>query len=103
MDRRDERWAREALADDADTLAAVATIHDPASAESVEAERTLLRLLGGGCGLPLGAHAVAEDGGWRLYAALGPTAEGDPLLRIAECHAMTSTEVAADAFEALGG
>jgi len=94
--------ALECRADDTATLEAVSTIHDPAAAESVEAERALLRLLGGGCGLPLGAHAVAEDGGWRLHAALGPTAEGHPLLRRAECFAATPAEAAQDAFEALG-
>lgn len=94
--------ALECRADDAATLEAVSTIHDPAAADSVEAERSLLRLLGGGCGLPLGAYAVAEDGGWRLHAALGPTAEGQPLLRRAESHAATPADAAQDAFEALG-
>ena len=95
--------ALECRAGDEEVRAALATIHDESAAESVRAERNLLRLLGGGCGLPLGAHAIAEPDGWTLHAALGPTAEGHPLLRIAECSAATIVDVAADAFEALQG
>jgi len=95
--------ALECRVEDEEVRAALATIHDESAAESVKAERNLLRLLGGGCGLPLGAHAIAEPDGWTLRAALGPTDEGQPLLRTAECSAATVTDVAADAFEALQG
>ncbi len=46
-------------------------LHDPAVARCVEAERTLLSLLGGGCHLPLGCLATEEETGIRLQAALG--------------------------------
>jgi len=43
--------------DDAPTRAAVAAIDDPAARPLVEAERAFLAELGGGCTLPVGAHA----------------------------------------------
>ena len=46
-------------------------LHDPAVARCVEAERTLLALLGGGCHLPLGCHATEDLHGIRLQAVLG--------------------------------
>jgi hydroxymethylbilane synthase len=46
-------------------------LHDPAVARCVDAERTLLALLGGGCHLPLGCLATEEETGIRLQAALG--------------------------------
>ncbi len=42
-----------------------------AVARCVEAERTLLALLGGGCHLPLGCLATEEETGIRLQAVLG--------------------------------
>lgn len=65
--------AIECRADDVRTREILASIHDPAGAECVEVERSLLRALGGGCGLPLGATASREDAELRLVAALGPT------------------------------
>jgi hydroxymethylbilane synthase len=47
------------------------TLHDPAAGRCVAAERGLLRLLEGGCHLPLGCLATAEPGAVRLQAALG--------------------------------
>lgn len=46
-------------------------LHDPVVARCVEAERTLLALLGGGCHLPLGCLATEHDHGIRLQAVLG--------------------------------
>jgi hydroxymethylbilane synthase len=46
-------------------------LHDSAVARCVEAERTLLELLGGGCHLPLGCLATEDENGLRLRAALG--------------------------------
>ncbi|MGB0953232.1 MAG: hydroxymethylbilane synthase [Planctomycetota bacterium] len=65
--------ALECREDDVRTRDLLAKIHNPAGAESVEVERSLLRALGGGCGLPLGATASREDAELRLVAALGPT------------------------------
>ena len=46
-------------------------LHDHGVARCVEAERTLLALLGGGCHLPLGCLATEEETGIRLQAVLG--------------------------------
>jgi len=46
-------------------------LHDHSVARCVEAERTLLALLGGGCHLPLGCLATEEETGIRLQAVLG--------------------------------
>jgi len=65
--------ALECRADDPDTARVLAEIGDPATTEVVSAERGLLRRLGGGCGLPLGAFAEFQEGLWHLDAAFGPT------------------------------
>ncbi|MCH2112263.1 MAG: hydroxymethylbilane synthase, partial [Planctomycetes bacterium] len=49
--------ALECLADDAPTAHALGALDDPTAMVTVDLERGLLRALGGGCGLPLGAHA----------------------------------------------
>jgi hydroxymethylbilane synthase len=49
--------AVECRADDADTLALLAAIEDAAVRRPVDAERAFLAELGGGCSLPVGAHA----------------------------------------------
>jgi hydroxymethylbilane synthase len=53
----------------------------------VEAERELLALFDGGCGLPLGAHARACEGGYELFAALGPRPLPDPGIDVSLVHA----------------
>ena len=53
--------------------AALAPLHDVRAATEVEAERSLLRALGGGCDIPLGAHATSRDGRLRLLATAADT------------------------------
>jgi len=53
--------AVECRADDDTTRAALAAIDDGAVRRVVEAERAFLAELGGGCTLPVGAHAVPVD------------------------------------------
>jgi hydroxymethylbilane synthase len=48
-------------ADDAETLALLATIHQVAVETAVTAERSFLFHLGGGCATPVAAHAVWQD------------------------------------------
>ena len=48
----------ECRAADAETLALLVRLSDPATYHAVLAERALLRGLGGGCQVPIGAHAV---------------------------------------------
>jgi hydroxymethylbilane synthase len=60
----------------------VRAIDDPATHRAVKAERTVLAALGGGCMVPLGAHAWMPEGGelLRLIAVVA-TPDGKRLLR----------------------
>jgi hydroxymethylbilane synthase len=49
----------------------LAELNDHSVTRCVEAERHLLRLLGGGCHLPLGCLATEDESGLRLQAVLG--------------------------------
>jgi len=71
--------AVECRADDEDTRRALAAIDDPAVRTVVEAERAFLAELGGGCTLPVGAHAVfdGDDAGLRVLRMTGMLAGGD--------------------------
>ena len=80
--------AVECRADDEATLELLAMIDDAGVREVVEAERAFLAELGGGCTLPVGAHAVAEHpedgrrGGTRLrLTGLLAGADGHVVLR----------------------
>lgn len=53
---------------DAQILAAVGELNDPAIAFAVNCERAVLAALGGGCNLPLGAFCHTEDEHWHLHA-----------------------------------
>ncbi len=72
--------ALECREDDAAVRDAVAALHHPPTARSVSAERALLAALGGGCNVPLGAHAVAADGGLELVAFVA-SPDGRTMLR----------------------
>lgn len=93
--------AIECRADDEQTRALIGKLHHEETAAMVEIERSLLRALGGGCGLPLGASALLADGGFRLVAALGPTGELPGSLRRADVTKADATATSAAAHEAL--
>ena len=57
-------------ADRDDVVEAVQALHDPAVADAIATERTLLGLVEGGCELPFGAYAEPSAGALRLVAAL---------------------------------
>jgi hydroxymethylbilane synthase len=59
----------QARAGDRTTLDALAPLEHPDSRLALEAERALMRRLGGGCALPLGATAWIEEGRVRMVAA----------------------------------
>jgi hydroxymethylbilane synthase len=59
---------------------AVAPLHHEATARAVAAERALLAALGGGCNVPLGAHAAATGDGLELVAFVAAT-DGTTILR----------------------
>lgn len=48
---------------------AAARLDDPSTRTAVETERSVLGTLGGGCGLPLGAHLSPAGDAWRLSAS----------------------------------
>jgi hydroxymethylbilane synthase len=56
----------EIRADDGRAREAVAPLDHPATHQAVRAERALLRRLGGGCQVPIAAHAALEEGQLRL-------------------------------------
>lgn len=62
--------AVECRAADTDVIACLASIHHEITARCVAAERELLRSLGGGCHVPLGARAECLDGRITLRAAI---------------------------------
>jgi hydroxymethylbilane synthase len=62
--------AAEARADDAEILVMMRSISHGPTAIAVEAERALLRAAGGGCQLPIGAHATLDAGQIRLFATV---------------------------------
>lgn len=66
--------------DDPDTGAVAARLHHAPTAHAVTAERAFLEALGGGCNVPLGAHATAVGQGLRLRAFVA-SENGGGLLR----------------------
>jgi hydroxymethylbilane synthase len=73
--------AIECRADDDDTLAALAAIDHRPSRLAVEAERAWLAEVGGGCDLPVGAHATLDDDGRITLTAMVGTPDGRIMLR----------------------
>jgi len=62
--------AVECRADDIATRAELAVLEDVPSRRAVDAERSWLAAIGGGCDLPAGAHAVVDGDDIRLTAVL---------------------------------
>ncbi len=62
--------------DDERTQAYLRPLHDAQSAAEVTAERSLLRTLGGGCEIPIGAHAATREGRLRMIAGAASSAGG---------------------------
>jgi hydroxymethylbilane synthase len=60
----------ECRADDPETLRLLAALDDAPSRQAVLAERALLRALGGGCLVPIGAAADVRDGALTLRGAV---------------------------------
>jgi len=70
----------ECRADDEDMLALLSRYNDEAAARAVEAERSFLAELNGGCQVPIGAYAEAAGGTIRLTGMVG-TPDGEMLLK----------------------
>jgi hydroxymethylbilane synthase len=62
----------ECRADDTPTLALLARLNDAATFQAVTAERSLLRGLGGGCQVPIGAAAIVAGDTLRLRGVVLP-------------------------------
>lgn len=72
--------ALECREDDAGARAVLAPLDHPGTARAVAAERSFLAALGGGCNVPLGAHATGDEGELEL-AAFVASADGRRLIR----------------------
>ncbi len=72
--------ALECRADDPAVREAVAPLDHPSTARRVAAERSFLEALGGGCNVPLGAHAF-EDGAGLELIGLVARVDGSEVLR----------------------
>ena len=70
----------EARADDAASLGELTFLDDPAARRATAAERALLRTLGGGCQVPIGAYAEDRNGVLMLSAIVAEP-DGGQLLR----------------------
>ena len=73
--------AIECRVDDHATIAVVRAIEHEPSRRRVDAERSFLAHLGGGCELPVGAHAVARSDGSLHIVGLLASADGATVLR----------------------
>ena len=72
--------AVETRADDTLTAAALKFLDHPQSRAAVECERAALNALGGGCQVPIGAHAESAHGGLLLHAVVA-SPDGSEIIR----------------------
>lgn len=91
--------AVQARDDDEDTIAAVAPLDHAPSHRALDAERSLMWRLGGGCALPLGAHATVGEESVALTSVIA-TPDGTTVLRV-ETEGATPEDVAAAAAKEL--
>jgi hydroxymethylbilane synthase len=70
----------ESRRDDRDVAGAAVRLHHEPTARAVTAERAFLQALGGGCNVPLGAHAELDGSNLRLRAFVA-SEDGSDLLR----------------------
>lgn len=80
------------MRDDDPSIPLISTLHDATTARCVETERLVLRHLGGGCHLALGALATESDGMIHLQAVFVPEENASP--RSATVSATTPCEAA---------
>ena len=69
--------------DDSVTRAALNFLDDPSTRKAVACERAMLNALGGGCQVPIGAHATIHSGALNLTAIVARP-DGSRLLRVVE-------------------
>jgi hydroxymethylbilane synthase len=66
----------ECRATDTATTALLAVLNDPDTAEAVELERQFMQAVGGGCKVPMAAHAYPYGDGFRFLAVMGDAKTG---------------------------
>jgi hydroxymethylbilane synthase len=71
----------EVRSDDEKIHEILAPLHDPETAVAVEAERSLLKTLEGGCQVPIGGHARLVDGTLRI-SGLVASLDGQEMFRV---------------------
>ena len=94
--------ALEARAGDARVLDALAALHDAAAGACLDAERAVLRGLGGGCLSPVGAHCAVTGGAAEMTVFVAADASGAHARRVT-ARAASPTDAARDALGRLGG
>ena len=87
-------------ADDSETNALVSRLDHAATRAAVVAERALLRKLGGGCQVPIAAHAVVSNGGIRLDGLVA-SLDGSRVIRGSNTAAPADAEWVGDRLAAL--
>ena len=75
--------ALQTRADDVETINALRPLDHPPSHEALNAERSLTWRLGGGCALPLGAHATTAGDGRVAMVAVVASIDGALVVRVA--------------------
>ncbi len=70
--------------EDAQTLAVLQKIQDPAAEQTTRAERAFLQAMGGGCSLPVGAYASFDETGRLALEAVAASPDGKRFLRVCE-------------------
>ncbi|MDP9297101.1 MAG: hydroxymethylbilane synthase [Actinomycetota bacterium] len=92
--------ALQARDDDEETIAVLAAVDHVPSHVALDAERSLVWRLGGGCSLPLGAHAIVDGTGRVAMVALAGSADGTRTAR-ASVEGETAHDAASRAAKAL--
>jgi hydroxymethylbilane synthase len=72
--------AIETRRDDEEILKLLSSLEDPQTRAACMAERALLRTLGGGCQLPIAAHAITHEERLRLHGMVAETS-GETIIR----------------------
>ncbi|MBK9179696.1 MAG: hydroxymethylbilane synthase [Acidimicrobiales bacterium] len=93
--------AVECRADDGSVRALLAPIEHDASRRAVDAERSFLATLGGGCEAPVGAHAVVDERGSVVLEAMVAALDGSRILR-EHVQGVDAVAVGVEAGERLG-
>ena len=87
--------ALECRADDKRILKYLSALNDPFTAEAVRLERRFMKAVGGGCKVPMAAHAYPYGAGFRFLAVMGDAAKGK-IVRIERALELEEAEAGID-------